>query len=216
MEIGAKIEIVTKFGSNREEIYFSMVQDIISDSTFLITMPMSKGKPAFLHIGEEVLVYYFNYHGQYSFRAIVIKRYEFQGIYFFKLEKNSKVARLQRRNYFRLPKTIPVQVDIFSKDKIVNTLYGNSLDIGGGGLAVIVDKKLNEDSKVICTFTLEHDSAIKDFQVKGRVVRCVHTQNMDDKFEVGISFEDICEQQRDRIIKFIFEEQRKLMKKGLI
>ena len=218
VNLGEKIEIVTGFNSDNERVYFSMIQDIISEHIFLITLPMSEGESAFLHLGEEIRVCYFRPHGQYWFQAKVIDRYKQDNIYSFKIQKISEVTRLQRRNYFRLQKTIPVKVDIFSlNDKeTINTLYGYTLDIGGGGLAIVLDSSISRNTKVKCTFTLDSSSNIGTIQTKGKVIRSNPSQNMEDKFEVGICFEDISDQLRDEIIKFIFEEQRRLRKKGLI
>lgn len=216
--LGEKVEIITNFADRREKVYFSMIQDILDEDTFVINLPMSKRERAFLYIGQEVAVNYFRCHGQYYFLAMVIERYEKENVYYFKLKKISDIHRLQRRNYFRLAKTIPIKIDILDQDNKTNieTINGYTFNICGGGVGVIVQQDLPVNTNVKCTFELKLGDNIDKFSTKAKVVRCNHIDDQEDKFEVGICFEDMPEQQRDEIIKFIFNEQRRLRKRGLI
>jgi len=50
----------------------------------------------------------------------------------------------------------------------------------------------------------------------GRVVRLTEYDSKNDvyKYEIGVKFEKIEERDRERIIGYIFQEQRRLIKKG--
>lgn len=216
--LGEKVEIVVNFNSHREKTYFSMIQDIPDRDTMIINLPMSKGEAAFLHMGQEIAVNYFRCHGQYYFMATVIDRYEKGNSHFFEIKKISETHRLQRRNYYRLAKTMPVRIDVFLKEDkdSTKTIHGHTCNICGGGLGVILKEEIPVDASVRCIFELNYDGNIEKIEAKGRVVRCDPLTDSDDRFEVGICFEDMPEGQRDEIVKFVFSEQRRLRKKGLM
>lgn len=216
--IGEKVEIVLNFNSHREKTYFSMIQDILDGDTMIINLPMSKGEVAFLHMEQEIAVNYFRCHGQYYFIATVIERYEKENSHFFKIKKVSETHRLQRRNYYRLAKTMPVRIDLLDKEDegSTKTIHGHTCNICGGGLGIIIRQEIPVDTRVKCIFKLKDNENIEKMETKGRVVRCDPLTDRDEGFEVGICFEDMPEGQRDEIVKFIFSEQRRLRRKGLI
>jgi len=66
---------------------------------------------------------------------------------------------------------------------------------------------------------LECELFLNDFNkvsFLGRVVRLTEYDSKNDvyKYEIGVKFEKIEERDRERIIGYIFQEQRRLIKKG--
>jgi c-di-GMP-binding flagellar brake protein YcgR len=86
-------------------------------------------------------------------------------------------------------------------------------DISGGGVRLLTDEKLEPGQQVECRIPIGE----RDFlELKGLVVRVVPCVEGNYKFEVGVKFVDILEAERDRLIQFIFQQQRRLKAKGLI
>jgi c-di-GMP-binding flagellar brake protein YcgR len=55
----------------------------------------------------------------------------------------------------------------------------------------------------------------QDILFIGRVVRVINIHDRGKyNYEIGIEFDDISNMNRERIIGYIFEEQRKLLRKG--
>ena len=87
------------------------------------------------------------------------------------------------------------------------------MDISGGGVRILLDRNIEKGSLLECKLKINDE----DLLLKGEVVRSQLIQQYPiTKYEIGISFVDITEYQRDQIIGFIFEEQRKLRRKGFI
>ena len=216
MKLGEGIEVVLNPGTNKEKAYLSMVQDI-DDDYFIINSPMRKGKALLLHIGENVAINYYRKQGQYYFMATVIAQYQDEELHFFKLRRGTKVRRLQRRNFYRLQKSIPVNIEFDitdSEESEAISVYTS--DIGGGGICIIHEQILPIGMHVKSQFELKLDGKLEKIVAGGEVVRCDHIDSIEGKYKIGISFIDISETTRDKIIKYVFNEQRYLRKRGLI
>ncbi|NLO82776.1 MAG: hypothetical protein GX094_06930 [Clostridiales bacterium] len=217
MQIGEKIEIIVNNTPDKaSEVYYSMVQDIPSNEEIIITEPMSKGIPVALRIGSNIRVNFFRDRGQFYFFAEVVDRFKSGFIRLVRLKQTSQIFRLQRRNYFRLKTSIPVLFRIINdNDKTDNAeaYRGLIADISGGGLGLLTDEKLDPGIRIECNIKVED---MLDVTVQGIVVRTVEAGDNVTyvyKYHTGILFDKIHESKRREIIQFIFETQRKKIRK---
>ncbi|MBM7581401.1 c-di-GMP-binding flagellar brake protein YcgR [Caldicoprobacter guelmensis] len=217
VNIGEKIEVVVQERLNADEkACFSMIQDVPQDDELWITMPMLKGEPVVLSIGQRVRINFFRERGKFYFDAEVIDRERTDTVHLIRLKQVSPIHRLQRRNFYRLKINLPVGFQVIkegSDQGEVNYLKAYTADISGGGMRLLTDEKLEPGQQLKCRIPLGE----KDFlELKGLVVRVVPCVERNYKFEVGVKFVDILEVEQDRLIGFIFQQQRRLKAKGLI
>ncbi len=217
VNIGEKIEVVVQERLNADEkACFSMLQDVPQDDELWITMPMLKGEPVVLSIGQRVRINFFRERGKFYFDAEVIDRERTDTVHLIRLKQVSPIHRLQRRNFYRLKINLPVGFQVIkegSDQGEVNYLKAYTADISGGGMRLLTDEKLEPGQQLKCRIPLGE----KDFlELKGLVVRVVPCVERNYKFEVGVKFVDILEVEQDRLIGFIFQQQRRLKAKGLI
>jgi len=216
--IGEKIDVRYK-GKNEtetEKLCYSMVQDIVSQDEIIITMPMLEGVQIILEPEQEIEIDFFREEGCYSFKARVDERFKTDGLNLVKVSRISPVNRLQRRNYYRLKITLPIYVRILTNDpdkEPDSWLEAYTLNLSGGGAKISVNRSIDKGTLIECLLRIKD----QDLILRGEVLRCQLAQDdVISRYEIGIFFKDITEYQRDEIIKFIFEQQRKLRKKGLI
>lgn len=220
LQIGEKIEVRYYEGAidSEKRSCYSMIQDIISQDELVITIPMVKGNQIILPLGQEVEIVFFRDEGQYIFKAKIEKRFKKENVDLLKLNRISSIKRIQRRNYYRLNITLPISIKLLTdKDKqsqnFKEWLKTYTMDISGGGVRILLDRNIEKGSLLECKLKINDE----DLLLKGEVVRSQLIQQYPiTKYEIGISFVDITEYQRDQIIGFIFEEQRKLRRKGFI
>ncbi|MFO7154846.1 MAG: PilZ domain-containing protein [Caldicoprobacter oshimai] len=217
INIGEKIEVVVQDGLNADEkACFSMVQDIPQEDEIVITMPMLKGEPVVLSMGQRVRVNFFRERGQFYFDAEVVDRQRTDRVHLIRLKQTSPIHRLQRRSFYRLKINLSVLFRVVEQDFTYDKpcyIKAHTIDISGGGIRLLTDEKLEPGQQVECQIPIgERDN----LELKGVVVRVVPCVEGNYKFEVGIKFVDILEAERDRLIQFIFQQQRKLRAKGLI
>ncbi|MBE3592657.1 MAG: flagellar brake protein [Thermoanaerobacter sp.] len=192
--------------NNSQNMYSSQVQDISKNGTILIDTPVYSGHLVPVRIGSIVQIIYFTKQGLFTFYAKVLNRFSGK-LALLEIMPISSVERLQRRQYFRLEKVIPFTYTISGGDE--DRVYkGVIQDISGGGLRCKVDKKLEVGTIINCVFTLD-----QEVTVSGKVVR--YEELLEKGYEIGLCYVDIDEKVREKIISYIFEEQRKSRQKGI-
>ncbi|HHW56566.1 MAG TPA: flagellar brake protein [Clostridia bacterium] len=191
--------------SNGKNMYSSQVQDISKKGTILIDTPVYSGHLVPVRIGSIIQVIYFTKQGLFAFHAKVLNRFSGK-LPLLEIVPITGVERLQRRQYFRLEKLIPFTYTIGGNEEKI--YKGIIQDISGGGLKCRVDNKLEVGTVINCTFNLD-----EEITVNGKVVR--YEELLEKGYEVGICYLDIDEKTREKIISYIFEEQRKNRQKGI-
>jgi len=214
LKTGDKIEIVTHYGLiNKEKSSYSLVQDVPEDRALLITLPMAGGQPVILEPGQTIRVNFYRDDGEFYFSAKVTERLKSDVMLLIKIIQISSIDRLQRRNFFRLKKVLPVRFRYISDDKAEGRYYkGHAMDISGGGIRLYTDRFMPTAAQIECKIKIDEKQEIV---LNGKVLRVRKVQDTEHQYDIGISFVDIPEIIRDRIISFIFEQQRFLRNKGL-
>ncbi|MFT9487973.1 flagellar brake protein [Tepidibacillus infernus] len=191
----------------------------ISENEISIEVPINEetGKLELIPVGQKVKVWYMsNVHGQFSFDTIVVGRKQEQ-IPLLILTKPvvSKIHRVQRRNFLRVP--VHVETAFKPLDKQDWTVV-QTLDLSGGGMQVVLPfpKKVMTgemiEGWIVLPFkngTIEHISYI------GEIIRSEIPNQKTNVTWVSISFTTINETMRSKIIRFCYERQVELREKGL-
>ncbi len=129
-----------------------------------------------------------------------------------KLSSPENIRRIEMRRWARVPADLNIHYHLQSYSW--SQYQSNTLDIGGGGLLFsskhIVDPKLMLEVGI----ELPDKRLIKSLV---EVKRCdgINTR-WGDRFKIGCSFQYIKEDHRDILIKYIFDKQRDMIKKGLL
>ena len=205
--INSKLEV--KWGDG---IYKTLVQDSNSKN-ILISIPVVGGVYLTLKTGEEIeLVYYDNGENIFRFKCRVINRIKENNISYYSITLPYDVIKIQRRNYVRVD-TVQVIKNIkkYEKetngqadDKISNALL---LDLSGGGMRIKLREKLEKSDVISAKIGSENEEVL----IKGKIVRVDITE--DKRYIYGISFEELDNRTREKIIQIVFRimrEQRKL------
>ncbi len=211
--IGEKIhiELINNYDNHQ---YTSQIAEIHDDGTLDVVIPIFKGR--IIYFKNESIIKIIIPRGEaiYEFKAKIINKI-FGKIPLLRLMLVSEIKKIQRRDFFRLKciQSLHVRKVINIKEKeFGETINANTLDISGGGLAFTCSAEFGDNDILEVSLTVNGVS----LTIFGRIVRKTYTGNPGIPYNYGISYENITEIQRNEIMKFIFGEQRKLAKKGLI
>jgi c-di-GMP-binding flagellar brake protein YcgR len=214
IKIGEKLCIA--IGGNNTKDIGSPVSQLIENcgnGEFVIAMPILKGRLVPLHIGTEIKIVYYRKNGIYSFRAKVTGR-KGGRLPNLRIQAMSPPHKNQRRDYFRLNTVLTTNV--FYKPQPESQHLADikcvTLDISAGGLRLASNVEIKKDDYIICEINIMD----KILSINGRVVRSTAVYNEEYEYEIGIQFIGLDEKTRLKLISFIFEEERKLKRKGLI
>ncbi|HOV26870.1 MAG TPA: PilZ domain-containing protein [Pseudobacteroides sp.] len=220
---GTKLEIqfVDFFMGDKEitKLFVSEFECAEEEDVICVASPIYEGTYLPAPIGTDMFVFaYFT--GQfYKFKAKLKDKLIKDGLPIYKLSINGDMEKIQRRQFFRLEcmlgvrcrevkieNNIPVQKGDF--------LNGFTRDISGGGACLVLAKGIEIGKYLECEIQITGNKMIKFY---GTVIRSVKFDvDNKSKYELGVEFYNIDNRTREAIIGFIFEEQRKLRKKGLI
>ena len=89
---------------------------------------------------------------------------------------------------------------------------GGHVDISGGGFRFSSHGPLEPNDIVLIRLNLGNNNFVT---TKGKVVRCNPWENQPDWFHIAITFVDISRSGQDKILAFVSEVQRSLIRKGL-
>jgi len=125
------------------------------------------------------------------------------------------INKIQRRDYYRLKLMKDAEIRLvedLKTRKYGEVLKGNLHDISAGGLLFSSNKQLEKDAML--EFKLDLNG--KKLIIFGIIVRRTLAANSKTQYHYGVKYDRMSEFERNEINRYIFEEQRRLIKKGLI
>lgn len=198
--------------SDKRRIMTSQVLEDIKENVLTIATPMLGGRLIPIRDNRVINVLFYRSDGIYEFEAQVIGRSGGR-IPSLKILALSPIQRNQRRDYFRLSTVRPVQVSIeCNSGEEPSVLEYLTLDLSAGGMKLTGRRDIEKGCIIYCEIVL----ADRPLKVKAKVQRNIAVYNKEYDYEIGIQFIELDEKVRSWIIGYIFEEQRKLKRKGLI
>ncbi len=212
--IGDKIELYD-YSGNINNKYLSQLFDIIDDKTLIISGPIHNKVLVPFHRNDFIEVVYFKKNkGRYSFGAMISKVIQ-KEMYKIRIKRTTKIRKIQQRNFYRLACRIPtIKIHHICEDNLEKDIREECFisDISGGGIGVFCNYPHDSGDFV----DIQIDSQGLKICIKGEIIRISDSKNQKYKFNIGVRFVDLKDNDRDKIVSFIFEEQTKLRKKGLI
>lgn len=135
-----------------------------------------------------------------------------------RLKVVSEPIRIQRRNFYRLKIVKPVEYRIInnlkdSEEEMPKYNEGVLLDISEGGLMFCTKKEMEESDLLELIIDIGINKGLK---LKGIIVRKQYNADKSGLYEYGVRFSEINKKARNLLMKYIYEEQRKLLKKGML
>jgi c-di-GMP-binding flagellar brake protein YcgR len=222
---GTKLElrIYDHFGDINDMPLISEFEWLVSEEQAFIAAPIFEGNIYPVQVGAFMDIFFVikssvnNMNGVCKFRSKVLGREKIDNIALLLIENVGQLEEVQRRDFYRCAYLLPIKFSLGEasegeKTKIVKQ-EGLIKDLSGGGVCIRMKEKIELGQILDCEIALE-DKAV---EFSAEVVRVDKVDNISKyNYEIGISFKIIKNQNREELIKFIFSEQRKLRKKGLI
>lgn len=222
-----------------DDIYFlgSKVVDVIDEVTLKLTMPMNKTITIPLEVGEETLMYFYTSYGILAGRTVVTDRFFEGSIAVIIVELITELEKTQRRQYYRLPCSIDARIHILTDEekKGLNNFIGNSklavenknryvnliaenaalwedclvVDLSGGGVKYLSDRERAKDEMIILGIELRIEDNFSEYFFLMRVISSLRKSVESTKYEIRTKFTALKDADRETIVRFIFEEERR-------
>jgi c-di-GMP-binding flagellar brake protein YcgR len=229
--IGDRIELMhIKSAIGRkvsDKKYGSQLLDFDGDRTAKIAMPISEGKVIPLEIDDDYNLCFFTNSGLYQCTAQIKKRYTENRMYVMDVIFLTPLKKFQRRKFYRLDCLFPIRYRIVPKEQFekkneaeqdnekdeILWEEGTISDLSGGGIRFHGNVECKKGDFVEIVLPLSLQSGIIPLSLYMKVVSCVHFEGSRVAYETRGEFLNINEKERETVIKYVFEEQRRRMRK---
>lgn len=206
--------------------FVSEIYEILDEDTLAIAMPIFEGKVVPLGVGTRYEACFYTSKGMYQTRIIVKQRYKEGSFFVLHVQVMEQLKKIQRRQYFRLSCTIDVQYKVLTDEAVKSFLSGEQtivedvgfidgvvLDISGGGMRFTSEQPLEKDDVVLVSIIIPSGNESQNYLILGSVLRTGVIKTKEDRYEHRIEYKDLDKKVRERLIHFIFEEERRQRKR---
>ncbi len=226
--IGDKITLTKVYNMDEINIekkqYVSSILDINQDEFMYIGMPSYNGQIITLHIGDHYQLCVYTKRGLYQCDGVVIDRYKEGTLYIAIIRILSGLVKQQRRQFYRLEKIMDISHCLYeeeaSPDEPVLVQWEKAImtDISGGGARFNSNNRFEAGRIVLLKVVLPLQAGNQEFILKARVISSQILINRIGSYETRVEFSEIERSQREEIIRYVFEEERKQRRreKGLV
>lgn len=243
ISIGDRIELThvkSEFRSRlSSRIYGSKLLDYDGSRSAKIAMPIDEGKVVPLRIGDEYDLCFFTSAGLYRCRARISNRYREGKMHVLTVEFLSLPKKFQRRMFYRLECMEEIRYRVISEqERILSEFIAGGIeneaqkkayeeklkeftgvwedamltDVSGGGVRIQCKQKVEPDSFVEVVMVLPVKNKKLRLQCTAKVVATVKRGSANE-FELRCEFERIEKDDRELIVQYVFEEQKRRMRK---
>lgn len=226
LELQSIEDIQLADGTMGKRKYETSVFDVVDDDRVEIVMPMEKTKLILLPVDGEYDVCFFTKSGMYQCYIRIVERYKNDMNYVLVAEIISNLRKFQRRNYYRFSCILEMETRVLREEEIeaINKNLGYLVpsaslrraiivDISGGGLRFISRERYQTGEMIYCRYKLQVDGELKEYNLVGKVLSSEALPNRPDEYSHRVEYVGIDNIEREEIIKYIFDEERKIRKK---
>ena len=196
---GDRAEIYPSKEKLSGRFYVSQVEALIPDSGVLLRAPVSYGQTVKLPASEEYSVIFFTDKGMFSYEARIAG---FSGG-FMRLSLTSAGERVQRRGFFRFNCLLPLKFQIKGGEPKAY-LDGVIKDIGGGGFKCVANAEMDERLEIKAVIMLRDEL----LRLNAKILHRLRLPEADFKYQYRAEFLGITQEEQDKIIRYIFNEER--------
>lgn len=215
LKLNSKVEII-----NRDEKKAQGIIHDIDEGKIIITVPSDDKDFKLFRVGEEINCIAYNRKNTVGFFADIIERV-YKGLPAYVLANARDFQKIQRRQDVRIPISIEVLhtsnkflIKTYEKNREEEVLKkakrylkeGIMADISAGGAKFTSYDNFPQGSILLLSFKLGDESFFTKANVLHKSIRIVSKKTV---YTYGVEFKDISENEREKIISYIFLMMRK-------
>ncbi|EHQ91598.1 flagellar brake protein [Desulfosporosinus youngiae] len=208
LSLGMAVELTVLEG-DYEGHYRSRVEEM-GERLLSVGVPIENGELVPVREGTKVKVTFWDETAAYSFEGKIMQRIAVP-FPIFVLVLPDTVAKVQRRDFVRVPATFPITFRMVTREGLSDSFKAVTLDLSGGGMRFSTKERIENKSLLFVQFSLPHG----EIQTPASVCRVVSIEDT-KQYSVSVKFHEISERERDKIIRCVFDIQRAMRKKGLV
>lgn len=239
-----KISVQSETENQVRKQYISQILDYMEEDQLKLAMPMEAGRMIPLTVGDFFEVCFYTDSGLFQSSIEIVDRYKEENVHVMIGEFHSDLEKCQRRQYYRLEHIIDINYRYYTREeeilerrlmvndfaneearmsckKILNEVKNKWMiatitDISGGGVRFNSSTLHKTGTLLYLRIPIAQNGAERIFELKGEVVNSAVLAKKTDYYETRAKFVDIDRDEREQIVKFIFAQERKMLRKGTL
>lgn len=222
VELQAVRRINRSDSQDEKKSYSTKVYDILSDERIELLMPLEQTKLILLPVDGEYDLCFYTDTGLFQCNARVVDRYRDNSMYVLALDLTTNLRKFQRREYYRYScalamdsrELVKEEIEAFEKERDVlqpglPLKRSVIVDISGGGLRFVSSIQYAVGSMLLCNYSLNIENNAKEFSIIGKVLAVKESETKAGVYEHRVQYMNVNSDDREGIIKYIFDEERK-------
>ncbi len=217
--------------------YASQLVDFADFDVIYITAPINDGRTIILTVGEGYHLLFYAAKGLYQCNCVILSSHKENNAMITAVRITSNLEKFQRRQYFRLECIIDTEYRVITQEEVTleqrlltevfksneertecqkrlhyleaQWLSGAITDISGGGARFNSSIPHTHGDRVRIKLDLLIHSEIKRMALDANVVSSHRVIYKSDAYEHRVEFVNIMQKEREDLIKYIFEQERK-------
>ena len=221
---------VANHSAEEATVYNSKIYDILKDDTLELDMPTRAGKLLLLPQNVRYEFVFMTQSGIFKAEGTVIDRFKRGNFYLLKAKLTTKLEKHQRREYYRLNCLLPIvfegivdplnEIDADNISDLIKddtyhrqTADGTIVDISGGGIRAVSPTQFHEVQYCLLHFDLQLEAEKLHLDLVAKLIACTPVSDS-NKYAYRFKFIFSETKTQERIIRYIFEEERRIRRKG--
>ncbi|MDD3172576.1 MAG: PilZ domain-containing protein [Herbinix sp.] len=220
--------------------YVSQLVDFVDYDVIHIATPIMNSALIILNIGENYKLCFYTSKGLYRCNCVVLNNYKENNTVIAAVRITSNLEKYQRRQYYRLECILDIDYHVITKEEeklnrklkaedfqnneernecrkrlaqLENEwLSGTIIDISGGGARFNSEVQHNKEDKIQIKLDLSVGNGKCQMIIGTEVVSSGRVINKISVYEHRVEFKEISKKDREELIKYIFEQERRRRK----
>lgn len=231
LKLGSRMEMSYVNGKKNQgddRVYVSQILDFNDENGIVCAMPIYEGHIVPLQEGKRLDTYFYVGTKIYKATCTVRKRGKEENVHTVTLSVDSSIVKVQRREYYRLSCLMTVNVLPITENQADKFVVEHTMpditqekdtctmtDISGGGARILTENVYEKGSYVLLEINLHIQNEDKLKTIVGKIVATNKNANNDLLYDVRMQYYNINDNDRNDVIKYVFEQQRNQLKKEL-
>lgn len=220
LAVGDKVDI--QHGQKKHQ-YKSKIMDIMDEETIRLIIPIEKNTLIPMARGWRIELTFFAAKGLYRCQGEIQERYKEEKLPLMIVRLTSELEKVQRRQFYRLPYSMEIKFREIKEEPDIREdsdeeaeipwSKGITLDISGGGCRFNAPVSCQAGTPVELEFVIGTEDKPCRQRWRGKITVSYLIPNRSDMYENRVEFTDNDRRKREQLVKFIFEEERRIRRK---
>lgn len=225
----------------QEKRYISQLLEYNEEQEATIAVPIVGSVVIPLEVGAKYQLCFYTKKGLYQCEGIITSRSKEESLYIMSVKFTSDFEKYQRRQYYRLNCILDLEYRIETQleESLVDKVQaenadskehleqlkaqleeiqnawdiGSVNDISGGGVRFISQKECNIGDKMRLKIFFEQENMVEHIVLKAKVIASTKVPHKFGYYEIRVEFIEINHLQREEIIRYIFQEERRIRRR---